>query len=827
MLYPNSFESKIGFDKIREMIKGNCLCNLGKQNVDKIKFSNSHKFIDNLINQVEEFRQIILMEDNFPLNHFFDTTESLKRISVIGTFIQAEELFNLRRSLETIKAILRFFKSKREDDKYPYLQKIVSGVNIHPFILNRIDQILTGEGRIKDNASSELQRIRSEIRSKERGISKQIHQILNSAQKSGYVDTDVSLAIRDGRSVIPIDSSNKRKIKGIVVDESATGKTSYVEPAEIVELNNELKELGYSEGREIVKILTNFSDDIRPYIDDLLHSYKFLGTIDFIRAKAKLALKLDAVKPIVSKEPTLNWKKAIHPLLFLSFKKEKRNVVPLDISLNAENQRILLISGPNAGGKSVCLQTVGLLQYMFQSGLLVSMSENSEMGLFKNLFIDIGDDQSIENDLSTYSSHLYNMKHFVKNADKSTLLLIDEFGTGTEPMLGGSIAEAILDNLNKKKAKGVITTHYTNLKHFASSEDGIENGAMLFDTDKINPLFKLSIGEPGSSFAFEIARKIGLPEEILKHATTKIGKEHINFDKNLKDIIRDKRYWASKRDKIRKEEKKLDKLVNDYEIEIDSANKTKKAIIKKANEDAEELLRGANKKIENTIKGIKENQAEKEKTKLLRQNLEIEKNKLTNNKDKIADEKILEKIEKIKNRKNKTQKPKQENNQTKKKPDIDTPITIGDKVQIKGQASVGEVLEVNGKNLNVAFGNMKTSIKLQKVEKISNTKYNQLNKQTKTNYSQDWDFGEKRISFKPEIDVRGKRAEEALQEVRDFVDKAIVINMGTIKILHGKGSGILRLLIREYLQTVDVVKQVKDEQVQFGGSGITIVEFEN
>nr|MDA3780291.1 endonuclease MutS2 [Bacteroidales bacterium] len=642
MLYPESFEKKIGFDKIREMIKGNCLCNLGKHKVDKIRFSNSHKFIDNLISQVEEFRQIILMEDNFPLNHFFDTTESLKRISVIGTFLQVEELFNIRRSLETIKAIVKFFKARREEEKYPYLQKLVSGVSIHPFILNRIDQIITGKGRIKDNASSELQNIRREIRLKERSINKQLQSILKSAQKDGYVPLDVSLAIREGRSVIPIDSSDKRKIKGIVVDESSTGKTSYVEPAEIVELNNILKELAYSERREIVKILTDFSDDIRPYIDDLLYSYKFLGTIDFIRAKAKVAIKLNAVKPIFNQKATLNWQEAVHPLLYLSFKKENRLVVPLKIWLNSSNQRILLISGPNAGGKSVCLQTVGMLQYMFQCGLLVPMSENSEMGLFDNLFIDIGDDQSIENDLSTYSSHLYNMKYFVKNANKNTLLLIDEFGTGTEPMLGGSIAEAILDTLNKNNTKGVITTHYTNLKHFASSEDGIENGAMLFDTDKINPLFKLSIGEPGSSFAFEIARKIGLPEDILKSATEKIGKEHIDFDKNLKDIIRDKRYWATKRDKIRKEEKKLDILVENYENEIDSANKTRKEIIKKAKEEANDLLLGANKKIENTIKSIRENQANKEKTKSLRKELELEKNKFKNL-EKIDDEKIRRK----------------------------------------------------------------------------------------------------------------------------------------------------------------------------------------
>ncbi len=826
MLYPESFEKKIGFDKIREMIKGNCLCNLGKHSANKMRFSDSYKFINNLINQVEEFRQIILMEDNFPVNHFFDTTECLKRISVIGTFIQTDELFNVKRSLETIKAIISFFKSRKEDNKYPYLQNVVSGVKVHSFILERIDKIITGQGRIKDNASSELQNIRGEIRSKERSINKQLQSILKAAQKDGFVASDVSLVMREGRSVIPVDSSNKRKISGIVVDESTTGRTSYVEPIEIVDLNNLLKELAYSERREIVKILTEFTDDIRPYIDDLLYSYRFLGTIDFIRAKAKVAIKLNSIKPIFNNQASFNWQKAVHPLLYNSFKKEKREVVPLDIQINTNNQRILLISGPNAGGKSVCLQTVGLLQYMFQCGMLVSMSENSEIGLFKNLFIDIGDDQSIENDLSTYSSHLYNMKYFIKNADKNTLLLIDEFGTGTEPMLGGAIAESILDSLNKKNAKGVITTHYTNLKHFASSENGIENGAMLFDTDKINPLFKLSIGEPGSSFAFEIARKIGLPENILQNATSKIGKEHIDFDKNLKDIIRDKRYWATKREKIRKEEKRLDELVDNYKTELDSANKTRKEIIKKAKEEANDLLLGVNKKIENTIKDIRDNQANKEKTKSLRKELEIEKSKLVNLQD-IDDEKVLKKIEKIKNRKNKGKKSSHENEIVKKTKKIDTVISMGDKVIIIGQNSVGEVLEINDKNYTVAFGNMRTTIKKQKVEKISNTRYNQLNKQEKNNYSENWDFGEKRINFKPEIDVRGKRAEEALQKVKDFIDDAIVINVSTVKILHGKGDGILRQLIREYLETVDMVKGFKDEQVQFGGSGITIVEFEN
>ena len=461
--------------------------------VDKIRFSTDYSFIDTLINQVDEFRQIMNMEDDFPLNHFFDLTSALKKIRIEGTYFLPEELFDLKRSLETIKAILKFFASRKEDNKYPYLQKLAENVKLYPFVFDRIDAIINKQGKIKDNASPELNLIRKDIRDKESAVSRRLQSILKDAQKAGIVSQDVTLSIRDGRATIPVDASNKRKIKGLILDESATGKTAYIEPSEIVELNNDIKELYYAERREIIHILTLFANEIRPYIDDLLFAYDYMGMIDFIRSKAMLANKLKGVKPIFNDKPMIEWKHAVHPLLYLAFKEESRTVVPLDILLNNDNQRILLISGPNAGGKSVCLQTVGLLQYMFQCGLLVPMNENSEIGMFQNIFINIGDDQSIENDLSTYSSHLLNMKNFIKSANNNTLVLIDEFGSGTEPMLGGAIAEAILDSLNQKMAFGVITTHYTSLKHFASSVYGIENGAMLFDTGKIEPLFKLSI----------------------------------------------------------------------------------------------------------------------------------------------------------------------------------------------------------------------------------------------------------------------------------------------------------------------------------------------
>jgi len=825
VLYPENFENKIGFDKIREMLKGGCLSNLGRNRVDKIRFSKNYTFIQTLVSQVDEFKQIMAMEDDFPLNHFFDVTDGIKKIRVEGTYLLPEELFDLKRSLETIRSILKFFKARREEEKYPYLQRLTENVKLYPFIFERIDRIINKLGKIKDNASPELGTIRKEINHKESTVSKRLHAILKEAQKSGIVEQDISLSIRDGRATIPVDASNKRKIKGLILDESATGKTAYIEPTEIVELNNDIRELYYAEKREIIKILTSFANDLRPYSDDLLLAYEFMGTIDFIRSKALLANKLHGIKPVFVNRPYLQWKQAIHPLLFLSFKDENRKVVPLDIELNNDNQRILLISGPNAGGKSVCLQTVGLLQYMFQCGLLVPMHDNSEIGIFQHLFINIGDDQSIENDLSTYSSHLMNMKYFIKSSNQKTLLLIDEFGSGTEPMLGGAIAESILDALNQKKTFGVITTHYTNLKHFASSAQGIENGAMLFDTDKIQPLFKLSIGEPGSSFAFEIARKIGLPEDILQSATAKIGKDHINFDKNLKDIIRDKRYWESKRESVRKSEKKLDQLIANYSSELEDAEKSRKEILIKAKEEAQQMLDGVNKRIENTIREIRESQAEKEKTKNVRKQLADFKEQVENI-DSREEGKIQRKIEKLKNREKKKKESKQpvkENQKPEKKPDI---LEKGDKVRLHGQETAGEVLDVNGQSIMVAFGNMITTLDKKRLEKISEKQYQQFAGTDGQTSSTKWDFGEKRLKFKPEIDVRGKRADEALQAVRDFIDEAMVINIGTVKILHGKGDGILRQLIRQYLETVDLVKNYHDESVQFGGSGITIVEFE-
>lgn len=827
MLYPENFEKKIGFDKIRELLKNKCLSDLGRGKIDKIRLSVSYKFIQSLINQVEEFVEIIDFEDNFPLNHFYDVTSYLKKIRIEGTYLLEEEIFHFKRSLETIRAIIKFFKKKNEEDKYPYLFNISHHIKLYPFIFDSIDTIITNQGRIKDNASPELQTIRRDIKHKESSIQKKLVAVLKNAQKEGIISQDTTLTVREGRAVVPVDASNKRKLKGFIMDESATGKTVYIEPEQVVELNNDLKELFYAEKREIVKILTDFSDQVRPYLDDLFLAYDFLGTIDYIRAKALLAKQIKGVKPAFQKAPTVRWMDAVHPLLFLSFLKDKKTVVPLDIVLTHDEQRILLISGPNAGGKSVCLQTVGLLQYMFQCGLLVPVRETSEFGIFHKIFIDIGDDQSIENDLSTYSSHLINMKHFLKNADNSSLVLIDEFGSGTEPLLGGAIAESILGELNKREIFGVITTHYSNLKHFASNVGGIENGAMLFDTQKIEPLFKLSIGEPGSSFAFEISRKIGLPEFILKDATGKVGKEHIDFDRSLKDIIRDKRYWEKKRDKIRKSENELEKVLEEYSLEIADIKKLRNEILTQAKNEAREKLDNVNKTIENTIREIRESQAEKEKTKKLRESL----NHLKEDLDAASeseDQKIRRKMQKIKQRqnwKNKGSKPDKPEASDKKQ-EQKKAIEIGAKVKLTGQDAYGEVIELNGKNALVAVGNLVTSLSVDRIERVSENEYPREKSGDEQSLGDKWNFEERRMNFKPDIDVRGKRADEALEMVRDFIDEAIVINMSRVRILHGKGDGILRHLIRQYLETVDVVNNFHDESVQFGGSGITIVEFD-
>ena len=825
-VYPENFETKIGFDKIRELIKSRCLSSLGKELVDEIEFYTNYEYLSETLSLVQEFVTIIREMENFPTSYYFDLREALTKIKIEGRFLETEELFDLKRSLETISGIVRFLKQTKED-QLPCLKKLLSGVQVYPYVIERIDSILNKYGKIKDNASSDLAHIRKELLSKQSNVSKRLQAILKKAQDDGLIEDDASVAMRDGRAVIPIASAHKRKLNGIVHDESATGKTSYIEPAEVVEMNNQICELEYAEMREIIRILTAFSNDIRPYLPDLMQSYAFLGKIDFIRAKAIYSIDIEGIKPYLDKECQLDWDNAVHPLLMMALRRENRKVVPLNVRLTPQ-KHILLISGPNAGGKSVCLKTVGLLQYMLQCGLLIPVKQNTIAGVFDKIFIDIGDEQSIENDLSTYSSHLMNMKFFLKNSNERTLVLIDEFGTGTEPMLGGAIAESILAQLNEMKVFGVITTHYTNLKHFASSTEGIENAAMMYDSSKMEPLFVLDIGKPGSSFAFEIARKIGLPENILLEATDKIGKDHINFDKHLRDIVRDKRYWETKRMKIRKVEKTLDELAEKYGTDLSSLEKQRKEIIQKARQEADQILSEANKRIENTIREIRETQADKEKTKQIRAKLVEFKQEVEDN-TAIEDDFISQKIQKLKekesrrNEKRAEKKPQEQKEKVKEEePDV---WKAGDKVVMAGNQNVGEILELNEKNAIVAFGQIRTSVSRDKLQKITNNEAKKIQKtynQTMPNINKG--MSEKRLTFKTEVDVRGQRAEEALQLIRNWIDDAIMLDFSELRILHGKGNGILKEMIRNYLKSEPAVKSYHDEHVQYGGAGITVVE---
>ncbi len=822
-IYPENFENKTGFDKIRELLSNRCLSELGRENVADCHFSSDHELIEKQLDETVEFQKIIREELNFPTGYFIDMRPVLRKSKIQGAFLEVFELFDLKRSLETLRSIVAFFKEK-EQETFPRLYFVIRDIRIFPFLYDKIDQILTKNGTIKDNASPELVKIRREILSLQSGVSKIMAKILKHAQAEGLVEKDVTVSIRDGRAVIPVLSSNKRKMKGIVHDESATGRTSYIEPEEIVETNNRIRELESAERREIVRILTKFTDELRPYAEDLESSYEILGILDFIRAKALWANESKSVKPVLSHHPELNWLEARHPLLEMNLVREKRKIVPLNIKLTKDD-RILLISGPNAGGKSVCLKTVGLLQYSIQCGIPIPLHLDSVVGIFERIFIDIGDNQSLDNDLSTYSSHLSDMKFFVRNCNKQSLVLIDEFGTGTEPMLGGAIAESILNRINQLGSYGVITTHYTNLKHFASSVHGIVNGAMLYDSNRMEPLFQLQIGKPGSSFAFEIARKIGLPEDILQDATDKIGKDHIDFDKHLRDIVRDKRYWETKRQNIRQSEKKLEDLTSTYELSLSEVKKLRKEILDKAKKEATDLLASSNKMIEQTIREIKEASAEKDKTKEARKKLEEFKGTVVTAID-SEDEQIVRKMEKIRQREiQKKQSPPKElqDKVVKKIPVKINEPEVGSWIKLKDQETPGIVLETNGNNLVVAFGQLRSVVKRDRVEMIS---HNEV-KKTKENYTTariNSEINEKKLNFKPRIDVRGMRAEEGLQKIQEFIDEAIMVDAHELHILHGKGNGILRELIRTYLKSEPAVKKFRDEHVQFGGSGITIVE---
>ena len=812
MIYPDNFEQKIEFSKIRQLLDAHCLSTLGKEKASLMHFSESFEDINVWLTQTEEFVRILQEEDSFPSDSFYDIRSALKHVRIEGTWIDQSTLFEMQRSLLTINAIVAFLKRGNESESpYPELLALAEPIAVYPEITKRLERILDSFGQIKDSASPHLADIRKQLTTTMNGISRSLNSILHKAQAEGYVDKDVSPSMRDGRLVIPVNPSFKRKIKGIVHDESASGKTVFIEPSEVVEANNRIRELESEERREIIRILIDFTNFIRPFLPDILESYDFLANIDFIRAKAKFALQINGIKPAIEDKTEIDWIQAVHPLLFLALKKQDRKVIPLDITLSGKN-RILIISGPNAGGKSVCLKTVGLLQYMVQCGLLIPLRENSHVGIFSDIFIDIGDEQSIENDLSTYSSHLINMKYFVKSCSSKSLLLIDEFGTGTEPQIGAAIAEALLDRFNKKGAYGVMTTHYQNLKHYANENEGVINGAMLYDRNHMQPLFALSIGNPGSSFAVEIARKIGLPEDVIQDASEKVGSDYINMDKYLQDISRDKRYWERKRDEIRKEKKRLEEISSHYEQDLEAIKKQKKEILEQAHAEANKLISESNAKIENTIKEIRESQADKERTKEIRQSLkDFHETVLasTTNEPKTKHKKKVQ-IKKVQSSENKSV----------------GPLQVGNTVKMKGQTAIGEILLIQSKKAVVAFGSIKSTVDIEKLERVSN---NQIRKESRSQVTMSNTrdlIHEKKLNFKQDIDVRGMRGDEALQTVMYYIDDAIQLGVSRVRILHGTGTGALRQIIRDYLSSVNGVAHFADEHVQFGGAGITVVDLE-
>ena len=864
MIYPNNFEEKIGFTEIRTRLKSLCLSTMGKELVDSIAATDDTAIINESLSQIREFRRIMAESDEFPLQYFFDLRESVSRIRIEGTHLEESELFDLRRSLSTIYDIVRFLR--RSDDSleshayaditpsgvteyrdettsngetvhdgettathaYPALVRLTEDVMTFPDIIRRIDAILDKFGKIKDTASPTLADIRHELAKTEGSISRTLFSILKSAQSDGLVEKDVTPTMRDGRLVIPVAPSLKRKIRGIVHDESASGKTVFVEPAEVVEANNRIRELESEERREIIRILTAFSDTLRPHVKEILFSYKFLATIDLIRAKACFAEATASFEPKAEPYPHIDWITARHPLLALSLARQGKKVVPLDITLTSD-KRILIISGPNAGGKSVCLKTAGLLQYMLQCGMSIPVGERSKTGVFKNIMIDIGDEQSIENDLSTYSSHLLNMKNMMRQSDDRTLLLIDEFGTGTEPQIGGAIAEAVLTQFCEHKAFGIITTHYQNLKHFADTHDGVANGAMLYDRHEMKALFQLAIGQPGSSFAIEIARKTGIPEAVIRQASDIVGSEYIQSDKYLQDIVRDKRYWENKRQTIHQREKDMERTIARYEKEIAELEQSRKDILRKAKEQAEELLMESNKKIENAIREIRESQAEKEETKKIREELNSFKAEVSDIDTKAADDAFARKIKQIQERKERHKKRQDEKAEREKQAAAKIHGRIlepGDSVRIKGLTTVGRIESVDGKNATVIFGDMRTKMPMARLEYADVDDKPQASASPTFSISRETreTIDNRKLNFHQDLDVRGMRGDEALNAVTYFIDDAILVGMPRVRILHGKGNGILRQLIRQYLSTVPNVTAFRDEHVQFGGAGITVVD---
>ena len=826
-VYPSNFETKIGFSTIREQVVALCTMQHARELLQNEGFTNIRKEIERRQALAEEMRQILLSEREAPTEEFYDIAEIVEKAKVEGTFLEVMEVVQLGKALISAGDFVQFLH-KSDAERYPTLTHLAKPVKALWHIVADIRRIIDESNTVRDGASEELRNIRQQIRRHEGQVSKRLQAILQSAKSSGIVESDASISIRDGRAVIPVTAANKRKLNGFIHDESATGKTFYVEPAEVVELNNLLRELEYEERREIVRILTAFTEVVRADIKDVERTEEFMAVVDMVRAKARWAVENSAGKPIISDDDRLVLNTAKHPLLAQSLKRQKRVIIPLDVELDKE-KRILVISGPNAGGKSVCLKTIGLLQYMFQCGYPITASEMSELPVFDKIYINIGDEQSIDNDLSTYSSHLLNMKAMVAGADGSTMVLIDEFGSGTEPVIGAAIAEAILERLVASGCYGVITTHYSNIKYYASNHEGVTNGAMMFDVQNIRPLFRLECGKPGSSFAIEIARKIGLPEDIIASAKEKAGSEHIDLEKQLREVARDKHYWAQKRERIRQTDRKVEEMEQALSEKLSNIRDERNRIIHEAKAQAKELVAEANRQIENTIKGIREAQAEKEQTKLLRREFEEFREEIESDNSQDT-ERIEREMERLRRRQQRREERK--NNPTEKTQEAvaqpvkkTLPLEIGAKVRMFGQNGVGVVKEIRGKRAQIAFGAILTTVETARLEVISSAEFKRMTRPETPRTVISADISQRRLNFRSSIDIRGERVVEALEQVQTLVDDALMVGVSTVTILHGKGTGALKEEVRRYLRSLPQVASATDDHPDRGGSGITIVTF--
>ena len=816
-----TLEAKLGFDKIRKTISDRCMTDYAAEKVAGEEFSTDASVIGRRLKLTDEMRLVMMFEENFPSTGYIDAIPFLSALEKHGSCIDVLSLGKLKTATDTIRRILHFFGSIK-DEVYPELKRMASPVRSFPEVQRRIEGILDKYGDIKDSASDRLQEIRSAIRSKEAAISKRAGAILRQAQEAGITDADASVNIRDGKFLIPVSSSSKRKLPGFVYDESASGKTTFIEPAEIIELENDISALHFEEAREIQKILYDFTEFLRPYIPELLKGAAFLGETDFLMAKAQTALDFIAGMPVISTDGSLCLRKARHPLLEKALKAEGRNMVPLTITLTP-TKRMLLISGPNAGGKSVCLKTTGLLQYMFQWGMLIPTSETSELPIFDRISVSIGDNQNLENDLSTYSSFLADMRDMLATADDRTLVLIDEFGSGTEPAAGGAIAEAILSELDKRGVYGVITTHYTNLKLYASSQGAhVTNGAMLYDSSKIEPMFKLEIGLPGNSFAFELARKMKLPEPIVKDAESRAGDEFVGMERNLRRIARNRRALDEKLQKVKHSDRELTELTEKYGKELEDIRRQREAILAEARREAEEIVRQAGRQVEKTIREIREAQAEKEQTKAARQELQgflggLEQKKAKEQKSR--EEYLDRKLDQLqKRRKKKETAPVKEQKQE--------PLKVGEKARIKDNGLVGEVAKISNRSVTLIIGNVTSTMSPDKVERISSNEFREASRKAFAAPMQkvDSSITERKLNFSPELDIRGERLADALNTVMHYIDDAIMLNVGSVRIIHGKGTGVLREEIQKYLRSIPGLS-VSDEDVRQGGTGVTVVKF--